>query len=148
MWQNTRPSKLIDLAGKKLSIFKYSASFSQLAARSNFDDETIKSFYWMVANFYSPLDLWDLGKGTWRKTILCCLQCAYLLLMEALSTSAEPEFLPTQERSLSPPQNWRPYWRPPWTLSLGYWSLFLFLFCYPFPLFQFPASNQLSWTFI
>lgn len=80
-------TQFIELAREDLSILDFSACFFRLAARKNFNDETLKSLYWTGANYYSLSDLPDMSEGTWRKVILRCL---VLMATTELETAVRP----------------------------------------------------------
>ncbi|XDV14491.1 hypothetical protein PO909_014733 [Leuciscus waleckii] len=90
----------IELAREDLSILDYSACFFRLAARKNFNDETLKSLCWTGASYYSLSDLPDMTEGTWRKVILRCLVLTAIAELETAvrpASDPEPTPIPTAE---------------------------------------------------
>lgn len=47
------------VACERLSLMDFALRFSQLALRMAFDDETLKSLFWIRANYYLPVDIPD-----------------------------------------------------------------------------------------
>ncbi|XDV30848.1 hypothetical protein PO909_033682 [Leuciscus waleckii] len=54
-----------------------SHSFYHLAATAPFDDETLKSIFWIGAYYYHPVDLPDTTGLGWREAIIRCLESVY-----------------------------------------------------------------------
>lgn len=54
------------LARRGQHLLDYTLQFCHLAIRSPFEDETIKSLYWIGANYEHQVDLPDLQELSWR----------------------------------------------------------------------------------
>lgn len=80
-------------AHEGLPVLEYNVRFCQLTLGSHFDDKTLKSLYWVGANYYNPLDLPEISKGTWREPLLKCMECTYplLILSNTANTDNEPK---------------------------------------------------------
>lgn len=51
----------------------FALRFSQSAVRTAFDNETLKSLFWIRANYYHPVDLPDTYGLCWRDAVIRCL---------------------------------------------------------------------------
>lgn len=78
-------------AREGLLLRDYSLRFSQLAHRTAFNDETLKSLYWIGANYHRPEELPDIKKDTWREAVLRCLESVYpQITTPSMPPSPEP----------------------------------------------------------
>lgn len=63
-------AKFAALTRRGQNLMDYTLQFCHLAVRSPFDDETIKTLYWIGANYKHQVDLPDMQGLSWRDAIL------------------------------------------------------------------------------
>lgn len=81
----------------------YTEQFCRLAITCPYDDETLKSLFWIGANYHHQVDLTDTSELDWREAIIRCLESVY----PPSRTQPDPEPSPppsiTAETSQEPP---------------------------------------------
>jgi len=100
-------AKIATLARSSQSILDFTMEFCHLAICSPYDDETLKSLYWIGVNFQHPVDLPDTQGLCWKEAVIKCLESVY-------------------PRSIQPPQP-----DPETLLDLSPWLLHLRSFLTP-----------------
>ncbi|KAK2887344.1 hypothetical protein Q8A67_015572 [Cirrhinus molitorella] len=88
------------MAQETHDLFSFTPKFCRLAVTCPYDDETLKSLFWIGANFHQPVDLPDTTGLSWRDAIIRFLESVW----PRSRTKPDPEPSQASPRSAELPE--------------------------------------------
>ncbi|ROL42589.1 hypothetical protein DPX16_13996 [Anabarilius grahami] len=88
----------------------FTVEFCRLADRSPYDDEMLKSLYWIRVNFHHPIDLPDTQGLCLREAVVRCLESVYPRSIQPPQPNPEPSpspLLRSTDLTPEPPADWK-----------------------------------------